>query len=300
MTLRPSSNRFNALRLGRTFCGAALTFAALASLDRPLSAQARFPLAPAPGLTVAAAQLEPGSSSISPADGEVSSSVRSETDLPEAPAPQRPSRNTSAESSGTQAQPVAPPYAEYIPAGWRAQPLTLRGKFLIGIRDTYSVEDFSAVLFSAGYEHLLDSEPNYGVDRTAFAKRVGAAAVRESSQSIFTDMVFAPLLHEDPRFYEEGRQYSIRHRTLYAITRPFVSRKDNGATTVNGALLLGYAASAALTPAFYPASNRNFHDTASTFGASIGGSAIGYLFNEFGDDVLAAAHLTPVGKILRW
>ncbi len=208
--------------------------------------------------------------------------------LPEAPLPQTTDKPVGITSQG---QPVAPAHAKYIPAGWRAQPLGVRGKIAVGTTDLYSFEDLAAVFLSAGYEQVLNSEPNYGTDKGAFGERLGAAAIREASQGLFTDMVFSPLLHEDPRYYQEGPQYNPVHRTLYAITRPLITRRDNGRQTVNGALLLGYAASAALTPAFYPESNRNFHDTLATYGGSIGGAALGFFVSEFSTDVLTALHL---------
>jgi hypothetical protein len=38
-------------------------------------------------------------------------------------------------------------------------------------------------------------------DENAFGERLGAAGIRDTVQGVFTDSVFAPLLHEDPRYY---------------------------------------------------------------------------------------------------
>ena len=210
--------------------------------------------------------------------------------LPEAPVPQfTPAKPAVLPAPGQ--PPLAPIRAKTIPAGWRAQRLTVKQKIDVGTTDLYSFDNFAATFLSAGYEHVLNSEPNYGTDKGAFGERLGAAAIRESSQGIFTDMVFSPILREDTRYYVLGPDHNPIRRTLYAITRPLITRTDNGGRTVNGALLLGYAASAGLTPAFYPESNRNFHDVASTFGDSIGGAALGFFVSEFSSDVLVALHL---------
>ncbi len=210
-------------------------------------------------------------------------------ELPEAPTPQvgplKPAGDTA------HGQPIAPLSSRNIPAGWRAQPLTTRGKIAVGASGLYSLEGIASIVISAGYEQALNGAPNYGSNSAAYGKRVGAAAVRQSSQDVFTDMVFAPLLNEDPRYFVEGSSRNVLHRTLYAITRPLITRSDDGHSTVNGALLLGYASAAALTPAYYPQINRNFHDTASIFGGSIGGAALGFFVNEFADDALGALHL---------
>jgi hypothetical protein len=189
------------------------------------------------------------------------------------------------------AGPVAPKYTKYLSAGFSGQPLTAHDKVIIGLRDLYSPFTILGDLASAGYSDLADGQPNYGTDREALGKRVGATFLRDSNEGIFTDMIFAPLLHEDPRFYAEGPKYNIFHRTLYAITRPIITRTDSGKNTINGAMLIGYAGASAISYAYYPKINQNFKDTAATYGESLGGSAIGFLVSEFFDDVFQALHL---------
>lgn len=187
-------------------------------------------------------------------------------------------------------------HMKYIPAGWSAkQPLPAKDKVLLGFRDLYSPLTLSGIVLSAGYSHLTDGQPNYGVNSEAFGKRLGASILRDSTEGIFTDAVFAPLLHEDPRYYVEGPDYGFLHRTLYSITRPLVTRTDSGHSSVNGAMLLGYASASALSYTYYPQINRNFHDTAATFGGGIGGAALGFFVSEFSADVLHKLHL---GKLL--
>ena len=220
----------------------------------------------------------------------VSGFTASSSSLPDAPLPQLHKLDTPP-ATPEQAQRVAPLYTSVIPAGYRAQTLTARNKVVLGLRDSYSFESLAAIALSSAYAHVTDGQPNYGVNSKAFAQRLGASAARETSQNIFTESIMAPLLHEDPRYYVKGPTYNPVKRTLYAITRPLVTRTDAGNTSVNGALLIGYAGAAALTPAYYPQSNRNFHDVASTFGGSIGGAALGDFVSEFADDVLTAFHL---------
>jgi hypothetical protein len=191
----------------------------------------------------------------------------------------------------SQAAPVATLYTKSIPAGWQAQPLTAGDKVVVGLRDLYSLGNFGAIFISAGYAHVTNGQPNFGTDKGAFGQRLGASAIRETAEGLFTDAVFSPLLHQDPRYYVQGPESGFVHRTLYAITRPLIGRTDSGRSTINGALLLGYAGSAALTTVYYPQSNRNFHDVAATYGGSIGGAALGFAFNEFSDQVFLALHL---------
>lgn len=186
---------------------------------------------------------------------------------------------------------VAPLHRKFIMPDMRAQTITARDKVIIGLKGTYSPMNFSGIIFAAGYQQLRDGQPNYGTDRGAFGERLGAAGIRGTTQGVFTDSVFAPLLHEDPRYYVEGKQYGVMHRAFHALTRPLITRTDSGRQTINGAQLLGYAASTALNNAFYPQSNRNVKDNLEAYAGSIGGSALSSLLIEFTASMWHTLHL---------
>ena len=241
------------------------------------------PAFPAPSAGSAPWQLASASSS--------STDAAAPADLPDAPAPQPASQHPGTPGNAPAAR-VAPIKTKYIPPGWTAQPLGAKGKFEVASGDLISLKQFGAVILSSGWEQLWNSEPNYGTDRGAFGERLGAAELREDAQGVLSDGIFAVLFHEDPRFYEQGPSHSPVNRTMHAITRVFVTRSDDGAHTVNAALLVGYAGAAALTPLYYPPLNRNAHDVLSVYGGSLGGAALDYLINEFKGDLLGPLHLS--------
>ncbi len=213
-----------------------------------------------------------------------------EAALPEAPAPQL-ATDPKPKPGTDPAEHIASKYAMTIPSNWHAQRLTPREKAVAGLTDLYSLESVASWFFAAGWEQLLNNAPNYGTDKGAFGERLGAAALRGTSQGVLSEVILAPLLHEDARYYVEGPKYNFFHRTVYAVTRPFVTRNDEGKQTVNGALLIGYAGAAAITPAYYPQINRNFSDVASVYAGGVGGAALGFFISEFSQDVLHALHL---------
>ena len=179
---------------------------------------------------------------------------------------------------------------KYIEPGQVAPTLTAGDKALLGVKDAFSL--FSAVgwITSAGYEQLVNGSPNYGTDRGAFGQRIGASAIRDITEGVFSDSIMSPLLHEDPRYYRMGPGHNFFVRAAYAATRPILTRTDGGHTTVNLALLAGNLGGSALTNLYYPQVNRNATDTMETFGGSIGGSAIGDVVNEFLGDVIHLFH----------
>ena len=186
---------------------------------------------------------------------------------------------------------VAPKYAMYIESDETAQPITAHDKAIIGLHNLYSPLSFAAMIASAGYEQVLNGSPNYGTDRGAFGERLGAAGIRESTQDLFATAVFSPMLRMDPRYYVQGPRYGFVRRVVYAGTRVLISKTDSGHSTINSPLLLGYAASTALSTAYYPQINRNFRDTASEYGGSLGGAALGFLVSEFSDSLLKVVHM---------
>ena len=172
-----------------------------------------------------------------------------------------------------------------------AQPMSVHEKIVGGAKDSVSLFAATGWVFSAGWTQLTNGSPNYGTDKGAYGQRLGAAAVRNISQDIIGNCLFAPLLHQDPRYYIMGRGNNFFKRAVYAATRTIVTRTDSGHATPNIALLAGDAAGAAITVTYYPAKNTTFTEVAETFGGSVGGNAVGFVVTEFIADALQYAHL---------
>lgn len=172
-----------------------------------------------------------------------------------------------------------------------APPMTASSKILAGFKGSVSPLSPVAWLAAAGWSHLIDGKPNFGTDSGAFGERLGASTIRDIGESIFTNSIFAPVFHEDPRYYQLGRGHSIVRRAVYAATRAIVTRTDDGRATPNFSLLAGDVAGAALTTTYYPPQNTSFGEAFETFSGSVGGSALGFVVTEFLDDALQLAHL---------
>ena len=175
-----------------------------------------------------------------------------------------------------------------------ADPMTVHDKIAAGLKN--SVFSATGSLAAAGWEQLTDGSPDYGTDSGAFGQRLGAAAIRGTSNSLFSHSVFAPIFHEDPRYYVMGSGHPFLKRLVYAGTRVLITRTDSGHSTPNFALFAGNAAGSALTVTYYPAKNTTFSGVAETFGSSLGGSALGFVVDEFIVDALADLHLKKKGQ----
>ena len=200
------------------------------------------------------------------------------------------STKTAAPASGA-TLPEASHTQKDIQPGQAAPKLSGGDKALLGVRDAFS--PFAAVgwLASAGWDQLLNGSPNYGTDSGAFGQRLGAAAIRDTSETLVSDCVLAPLLREDPRYYRMGPGHNFFIRLVYAGTRPIITRTDGGRLTPNFAELGGDLAGSALTNTYYPPLNHGVTQTMATIGGSVGGSAVGDVVSEFLGDVLHLFHI---------
>ena len=186
---------------------------------------------------------------------------------------------------------VASRYDKYISPGQVAPKINGHDKFVLGIKDAVSPFSIAAWLTNGVYEVIVDGSPNYGQTGKGFAQRIGAAALRDSTQGIFGDSILAPILHEDPRYYKLGKGHSFVKRVVYSGSRALITRTDSGGHTINFAQIGGNLGGAVLTNAYYPQINRGFTQTMETFGGSVGGSALGFVVSEFLSDTLVAVHL---------
>jgi hypothetical protein len=185
-------------------------------------------------------------------------------------------------------------YDTVILPGQTAARLTAHDKVIFGIKDSLSPFSAAGWVLSAAYEQVTDGSPNYGVLQNtqtgkSFAQRLGAAAARDTSETIFSESILAPILHEDPRYYAKTNR-NFFYRVIYAGTRPVLTRTNGGRTTINLSQLGGNLAGSALTQAYYPPLNRGFTEVLKTFGGSVGGSAVGDLASEFLPGLLEAVH----------
>jgi hypothetical protein len=101
------------------------------------------------------------------------------------------------------------------------------------------------------------------------------------------------VFHQDPRIFRK-QDGSVVSRFMYGISRPFVTRTDDGQNTLNTSYLGGLTMTVALSNAYYPECNRNAADSAARYGEDIGiDAAVIYSRNRWADDELDAGNPRP-------
>jgi hypothetical protein len=236
-----------------------------------------------------------------PVAGIIPSSTR--PDISDSPGFLFSSSSSSADPDSASFDPASKPVFKHAPhlrlivyQGEMVTPMTVSDKVKGGLKNSVSLFSMTGWLASAGYEQLTNGSPNYGTDSGAFGQRLGIGAVHGISNGVFSTSLFAPIFHQDPRYYVMGPGHPFLKRLVYATTRCIIGRTDSGHSTPNFALFAGNAAGAALTVIYYPAQNTTFSEVARAFGTSLGGSAFGFVVNEFLVDALVDLHLKKRGQ----
>ena len=232
-----------------------------------------------------------------------SSAPEADAVLPEAPQPETaPHVSQGQNQTRTDLQSAPSPQQVFKIGPWRdpksldlsmpVVPLTVSEKLKLSFQEQFTPFALASMVFAAGWEQLVNSNPKYGTNSTAFAERVGAAAVRQTSQAVLSDGVFASAFHQDPRYYREANG-TLAKRIFYAASRTFRSRSDAGDPELNYSLLFGHATAQALTLTYYPDRSQSGRVAITGFAWSLVGSMLGNQYHEFWPDVLQAILQRP-------
>jgi len=163
---------------------------------------------------------------------------------------------------------------------WNAAPLTVGLKFRLAVRSMLDPVVFLTTAVGAGIEQANNSYTAYGQGAAGYAKRYGAGYADEVSNRLFSGAIYSSLFHQDPRFFYQGSG-STGSRALYAVTRAFVTRGDNGKEQPNYSRILGAFTAAALNNAYHQGNDRSASLTFRHGSTALGAFSADSLFREF-------------------
>jgi hypothetical protein len=168
-----------------------------------------------------------------PVAGIIAASTR--LDIPDSPGLLFNSSSSPADPDSASFDPAAKSVFKHSPhlhmvvlPGEIGDPMTVHDKVAAGLKNSVSLFSMTGWLASAGYEQLTNGSPNYGTDAGAFGQRLGIGAIHGISNGVFSNSLFAPIFHEDSRYYVIGPGHPFRKRLVYAATRSVISRTDSG------------------------------------------------------------------------
>jgi len=167
----------------------------------------------------------------------------------------------------------------YVAYDHDAAPLTTKLKFQLAFKAASDPITIVGVGVLAGINQAGDI-PNYGQGMKGYGKRFGSVAADGLSDIMIGGAILPSLLHQDPRYFYQGTGTN-KSRTLQALSSPFVCRGDNGRLQPNYSSLGGDLASAAISNAYYPASNRGAGPYVENFMIGTGERMVGNVIQEF-------------------
>ncbi len=176
-------------------------------------------------------------------------------------------------------------YVVYSP---NPAPLASRQKFHLAWRSTLDPFTFVGAGIAAGVEQANGTFSGYGQGAAGYGKRYGAAFADGAVSTFLGGAILPSVFRQDPRYFYQGTG-STGSRARHAVASVFVCRGDNGKREFNYSNILGNLASAGISNAYYPATDR--HGVGLTFqnlGTGTAFGMFGALMQEF-----VVPHLTP-------
>lgn len=184
----------------------------------------------------------------------------------------------------------APKYHRTVHPDERAYPLTPMDKLKLSLLSRLTPGEAASTVFGAAWSQARNSRPNYGTDSGAFGERMGALAIKQTSQAFFSYGVFPALLHQDPRYYILGDTKPFGRRIAYSAVTVVITQNDQGNSVINWSRLAGIAAATALTTAYYPVVNHGFGNESKAYATSLGTAVLNSELHEFGGDIFHLIH----------
>lgn len=168
-------------------------------------------------------------------------------------------------------------------------PMSAKGKFKMAADSVFDPYTFPFIGFVALIGQAENSEPSYGQGFEGYAKRYGTSFADAGIGTTMTVAVFPSLLHQDSRYFQLGRG-SVGRRTMYAVSRIFVTRADSGSHQFNASEIVGNLAAAGISNAYHPAEDRGVGNTLSIWGTDIMWDTVANVLKEFWPDIRRKVH----------
>lgn len=162
-------------------------------------------------------------------------------------------------------------------------PLAAKQKMRIAVKDSFDYPLMFVAAGLAGLNQLDNNHPEFGQGVEGYFKRLGTSYTDQVTGNMLTEGVLPVLFHEDPRYFRLAEGTKTR-RTMYALSRIFVTRTDSGQSTFNCAEVFGNGISAGIGLSYYP-DDRSVPDYMQNWGIQLATDAASQVLKEFWPDV---------------
>jgi hypothetical protein len=132
-----------------------------------------------------------------------------------------------------------------------AAPLSPRQKFNLSFKTLIDPATFAAAGITSGIQQIRNSYYQFGQGSEGYSQRFGAAYGTTATNLVFTSVLAASVLHQDPRYFYSGKG-TKKQRAWYAIESSFRAKGDNGKWQPPYSSVLGTVVAAELSQLYYP------------------------------------------------
>ena len=163
-------------------------------------------------------------------------------------------------------------------------PLTISEKFAIARRDSFDWPNYFLLIGYSLQSQMADRKNNYrGGELNRFGTFYSRSLADQITSNYLTEAILPSLLREDPRFFRLGTG-PVWSRALYAASRVFVTKKDNGTTGFANSEVLGNLGITIFSN-LYHTDNRSVWATSQRYGLALGNDIVSNLLTEFWPDI---------------
>lgn len=182
----------------------------------------------------------------------------------------------------------------YVAYEQNPAPLTPKLKFDLALRFLVDPVTMAGFGFNAAM-YQVGGYPGYDQNWKGFGQRLGATFAGGYTNILVGDALLPSLLHQDPRYFYQGTG-TTKSRLLHAISRPFVTKGDDGRSEFNFSGIGGDLASGAIANAYYPDKDRGVHLVVRSALIGVGGRMANAVFQEFLFHKFTSRHHKPVDQ----
>jgi hypothetical protein len=177
-----------------------------------------------------------------------------------------------------------------VNAGQHAEPLSATDTLIYAAHEQVLPTVLVPALVASGWGQLIDLDPHVGTDSGGFGERIGYNMVRQATDRLSGDGLFAAAFHQDPRYYRVTHGPIVR-RGWGAVRQTFMRHDSNGdgGERVNASGILGHALGSYLAMAYYPDGSGSAGVATRGFATAVAGDMESKLLLEFMPDLLRLA-----------
>jgi hypothetical protein len=171
-----------------------------------------------------------------------------------------------------------------VSADTRLPPMSPKDKFIIAGKDTFDYSSFLIAGIQAGISMDGNSYPEFHQGLKGYGRYYWHTLADTVDENFMVGGLGPMVFKQDNRFYTLGHG-GFRKRSVYAVTRVLISRKDDGDSTFNFAEIIGSGAAAGASTLYYPTRYRTWTKVGQKWLTSDLIDSFNFFYKEFWPDV---------------